>query len=196
MLNSKVNDILKLKKDYPNLLAKKIENIHKIINNSGKPKLKIYITTKGLLRKQIIILMSNENKSKFIASSSKHIVNINRSLKNIKLDVMADYICLEQKCITIVTNKVALSLDLQVIENYVKNVNSINSKDIDIPCLSQSKSYLKIIGIPYFIENTNIPITLDFVKTIIKFNHIFNNIVLLLKSYIIKVLSKSNMTIV
>ena len=37
-LNIKVNDILKLKEDYSNLLAKKIKNIHKIINNSGKSK--------------------------------------------------------------------------------------------------------------------------------------------------------------
>ena len=39
VINSKITDILKLKKDYPNLLAKKIENIHKIINDSDKAKL-------------------------------------------------------------------------------------------------------------------------------------------------------------
>jgi len=39
VINSKVTDILKLKEDYPNLLAKKIENIYKIINNSDKTKL-------------------------------------------------------------------------------------------------------------------------------------------------------------
>ena len=109
---------------------------------------------------------------------------------------MTDYVCLEQKDITIATNKVALSLDLQVIENYVKNVNSIDSEDIDTLCLPQSKSYLKIIGILYFIKNTNIPITSNFVKTIIKSNHIFNNIVLLSKPHIIKVLPKSDMAIV
>jgi len=33
-----VSDILKLKKNYPNLSAKKIENIQRIINDSGKSK--------------------------------------------------------------------------------------------------------------------------------------------------------------
>jgi len=37
--------------------------------------------------------------------------------------------------ITIVTNKVAMPLDLQVIENYIKNVENINSEDIKAPRL-------------------------------------------------------------
>jgi len=47
--NLKISDILKLKKDYPNLLAKKIENIHRIINDIDKTKLCIKMTTKELL---------------------------------------------------------------------------------------------------------------------------------------------------
>ena len=50
-VNSKITDILKLKKNYPNLSVKKIENIHKIINNSDKPKRRIKITTKSSLQK-------------------------------------------------------------------------------------------------------------------------------------------------
>ena len=114
------------------------------------------MTTKDLSRKQIIVSIDNVNKTKFIASSSDHIININRTLRNIKLDIIANYVYLEQKDITIVTNKVTSSLDLQVIEKYIKNIEDVNSEDIDTPCLSQLKSYLKIISIPYFMENTNI----------------------------------------
>ena len=77
---------------------------------------------------------------------------------------------------TIVTNKVVLPLDLKVIENFVKNVDNVNSEDIEAPRLPQSKSYLKIIGISYFLENTNVSITSDFVESIIKY--IFNNLLL------------------
>ena len=45
--NPKVTNILKLKEDFPNLPAKKIKNIHKIINNTGKSKPHIKMTTKG-----------------------------------------------------------------------------------------------------------------------------------------------------
>ena len=62
--------------------------------------------------------------------------------------------------------------------------------------LPQLKLYLKIIGIPYLVENTNIPISSDVIKSIIKSNHIFNNIIVTSKSYIIKVLSKLDMEII
>jgi len=48
--NSEVFNILKLKKNYPNLLAKKIKNIHMIINNTDKTKPHIKMTTKGPLQ--------------------------------------------------------------------------------------------------------------------------------------------------
>ena len=55
---------------------------------------------------------------------------------------------------------------------------------------------MKIIGIPYLIENTNMPISSDIVKTIIKNNHIFNNIAIALKPHIIKISPKSDMAII
>ena len=98
--------------------------------------------------------------------------------------------------ITIVTNKVVLLSDLQAIENYINNIENINLEDIEALRLSQSKTYLKIIGIPYFMENTNVSITLDFVESVIKANHIFNNLSLISKSHVIKVLPKSDIVIV
>ena len=89
-----------------------------------------------------------------------------------------------------------LPLDLQVIKNYVKNVENINLENIKAPRLPQSKFYLKIIGISYLIENTNIPITSDFIKSIIKVNHIFNNLLFASISQIIKTSSKSNIAII
>ena len=47
--------------------------------------------------------MSNDNKTKFIALSSDHIANLNRMLKNIKSDIMADYAYIDQNSIVIVT---------------------------------------------------------------------------------------------
>ena len=44
--------------------------------------------------------------------SSAHISNINRPLKNIKSDIIADFICLDSKGIIITTNKVLSTLDL------------------------------------------------------------------------------------
>ena len=171
-------EILKIKNTFPSLKADKIYNIQKIINSDGKPKPRINITTKSLLRKQVIIPMSNNNKTKFMEDSCTYISNLNRALKNIKSNIMVNFVYQEITDIVIITNKIVSDLKLQIIKRYIKNINSIEDKGVNVPQLPQSKSYLKIIGIPYLREDTNTSITSDMVEDIIKKNHIFNNIVL------------------
>ena len=68
---------------------------------------------------------------------------------------------------------------------------------VDIPYLSQLKSYLKIIGIPYYShDNLSIYLLSNNIKAIIKQNQIFDNVILVSKLCVIKVLPKSNMSIV
>jgi len=68
-------------------------------------------------------------------ASSAHITNLNKALKNIKLEVIADFIHSEQAGIFIVTNKVASSLNLQTIERYIKSSNNIDAKNVEVLCL-------------------------------------------------------------
>ena len=42
-----VKEISKIKENFPNISSKKIKEIYRTINNSGKSKLKINMTTKG-----------------------------------------------------------------------------------------------------------------------------------------------------
>jgi len=88
----KVNEILKLKENFSNLSNKKIKSIHNTINDSGKIKPRINITTKEPSCRQIIIYMDDDNKVKLIASFNLYITNLNRVLKNIKSDVRADFV--------------------------------------------------------------------------------------------------------
>jgi len=104
--------------------------------------------------------------------------NINRLLKEVKSDISANYICSNNKEIIITTNKIATSSDLNIIEKYVKELNDVDMNDIMISRLSQSKSYFKILSILYFVEDINLSVTLDTIKSVIKSTHIFNNVVL------------------
>ena len=67
---------------------------------------------KGLLRKQVIALINNNNKTKFIEDSSTYITNLNRALKNINSETIIDFIQPENSSIIIVTNKVVSALEL------------------------------------------------------------------------------------
>jgi len=129
--DNNTREVLKIKKIFPNLQAKKIENIQKIINRNSKLKPRLNMTTKELLRKQVIVPMNNDNIVKFMLKSSDHITNIDRVLKNIELEIKVDYIHSETSGIVIVTDKVASSLDLQTIEKYIKNSNQINSENVE-----------------------------------------------------------------
>ena len=124
------------------------------------------------------------------------ISNINRALKNVKSDVSVNFICSDLLDVTVVTYKITSSSDLQIIENYIKNVNCIDIIGINTPHLPQSKSYLKIIGISYYQHDKSNHLTLKDVKDIIKQNQIFDNVVLTSKSQIIKVSLKSDIAIV
>ena len=75
--SSNVKEILKIRETFSNLQVNKIKNIQKVINNNGKLKPCINITMKDLFRKQVIILMNNENKTKFMEALSGHITNLN-----------------------------------------------------------------------------------------------------------------------
>jgi len=155
------------------------------------------MTTKGPLRKQIIIPMSGENVSSFMKNSSLHVANINRNLRNAKSDVLIDYLCSENSGIIVITNKVAQQSDMSIISNYIKNSNDINSLQVDEPRLPKSKSYLKITGIPFFSHsNSQERLTSNDIEAILKQNHIFDNISLVSKPRVIKVSPKSDMTIV
>jgi len=126
---------LKIKETFPNLQNKEIENIQKIIRSENKSKPKFNMTIKEPSRKQVIIPMNIDNKLHFMKELSTHIANINIALRNIKSEVIADFMQIESSGIIITTNKVAVSLDLQTIENYVKNINNIEANNIEAPRL-------------------------------------------------------------
>ena len=64
------------------------------------------------------------------------------------------------------------------------------------PRLLQSKLYFRILGILYYIKDTNLPITVDIVKKVFQTTHIFNSIVLASQPCIIKAVSKSDMVVI
>jgi len=93
-----VRETLKIKKAFLNFQNKKIkiEDIQKIISSKGKPKPCLNMTTKRPSCKQVMVLMNATNTYSFIKDSNTYIANINRALKNIKLDVIAGFICMEK----------------------------------------------------------------------------------------------------
>ena len=94
----------------------------------------------------------------------------------------------------ITTNKLANNLNLSTIEKYLKSIQNVNSDLIESLCLPKSKSYMKIIGLPYKIKQDII--SPDYIEGVLKETHLFKDVVLASKPCVIKVSLKSDMAVV
>jgi len=131
----------------------KVGKVLKISNGrEGSKKPKINMTTRGLSRKKVIIPMAKHIAELMINSAHTHIINVNKYLKNSKSDIVIDFIHITNNGIIITTNKPANNLNLSTIEKYLKSIQNVDSDSIKSPCLPKSKSYMKIIELPYKIE--------------------------------------------
>ena len=133
--NISIFEVIKIKETFLTIGINKIEQINNIVKSNTKAKPHIQMTMKEPLRKHIIIPMSSENNMKFMKNSLIHITNMNRSLRNAKSEVFTDFIQSDLLGITVVTNKVSLQSDLQIIEQYIKNADNINALQVEVPQL-------------------------------------------------------------
>ena len=138
--------------------------------------------------------MTKTNTELIINSAHIHISNINKCLKNSKSDIFADFIQFNVNGIIITTNKPASDLNLSTIEKYLKNIQNVNPDSIESPRLSESKSYMKIIRLPY--SNKLEVMSPDIIKGVLKDSHLFKDVTLASKPRVIKASPKSDKTVV
>ena len=163
-ISPNIENVLQIKEMFPTLSADKVTKMIKAKNSGEEQKKpKINIMTKGPSRKQIIIPIEKSNTNLIINSANQQIININKSLKEFKSDIIADFIYIINDGV-IITNKLANASNLKIIEKCIKNVKEIKSDAIESPHLPKSKLYLRIIKLPYILEYN--PITPDIIKVL------------------------------
>lgn len=150
------------------------------------------------LRKTFLSFWIKKSKKskKFLLLFGDYVTNINHALKSIKFDVIIDFVRSDHRGLIVISNKIMVPSDMSIINNYIKNSDNLDIKDIQDAQLPQSKSYLKILGILYLIKNTSTSIDFNVIEDIIKASHIFNDVKIAFKSHICKVSPKSDMAIV
>ena len=138
--------------------------------------------------------MTKSNVELIMKSAHKHIANINECLKKSNSDIIADFIHLSNNGIIITTNCPANVTELSRIKNFLKKIDNIDPVSIEVPHLPKSKSYMKIIGLPY---NSELGVVIpDFIEGILKKMHLFKDVTLASKPRVIKVSPKSNKAVV
>lgn len=104
------------------------------------------MTTKDPSRKQIIIPISSNNSEAIILQANWYISNINYLLKDVKSEVLADFIHSINKGVIITTNKAAVVSDLSIIKKYIKGVKNIDLENISSPYLPNQNPTSKYWG--------------------------------------------------
>ena len=194
-ISCNIEDVFWVKKAFPSLSADEVGKMLKVKNSGkGNRKPKINMMTRGLLRKEVIISMAKTNAELIINLAHIHISNVNKCLKFSKSDIITDFICVTNNGIIITMNKPANILDLSTIKKYLKSIENVNSDSIEGPCLPKSKSYMKIIGLPY--KTNQGVITPNYIEGVLKELHLIKNVVLASKPHVIKASPKSNIVVV
>ena len=180
---------------FPELSADEVGKMLKAKNSNGcMKKPKINMTIRKQSRREIIIPIAKTNTELIINSAHIYISNVNKCLKNSKSNIFADFIQFNINGIIITTNKPANNLDLSMIEKYLKSIQNVNPDSIESPRLPKSKSYMKIIGLPYSSELG--VMSPDIIKGILKDSHLFKDTTLASKPCVIKVSPKSDKAVV
>jgi len=84
-----------------------------------------------------------------MSNAGFHVSSINDLLKRLKSTLRAEFIRPMVESIVITTNHVPTPSDLSIMKKYIKSIEGIEANDVAAPRLPQSKTYLKITGIPY-----------------------------------------------
>jgi len=126
-----VASILKIKEAFPALPNKKILEIHDTAfskpDNKGR---RIQHITKGPSRKQAIVPTSDNIKDIIMGEANTYIFQINMLLKSIKSTMRAEFIRPCPGGVSINTNNIPNTSDLNTIERYLKLINGAGNNEM------------------------------------------------------------------
>jgi len=94
------------------------------------------------------------------------------------------------------TNSIALAVKLEVIKQWLKKTASLSENTEMEPCLPQSKSFLRVLGVPYWNSNTFLPITSAQVVAALSSSSLFEDVTLISLSHIMKASPSSDMSVI
>jgi len=94
------------------------------------------------------------------------------------------------------TNSVAFAAELEVIKQWLKKTANLGDVTEVEPRLSQSKSFLKILGIPYWDSKISLPVTPAQVAEALSSSPLFESVILASMPHIMKASPSSDMFVI
>jgi len=154
------------------------------------------MTTHRPTRCQVLILLNTPTAEVVVANAATVVESCNRGLVEAYSKLRVESVYKTWDGISMSTNFVTLAAELEVIKQWLKKVAGLAASTVVEPCLPQSKSFLKILGVPYWGNNSLLPITQAQVESVIANTPIFEGVVLASRPCIMKASPSSDMSVI
>jgi hypothetical protein len=181
--------IFELARIYGNLSSDRILTMHRAMASNGRPHTptptppsqihsgpgRIKMTTRGPLCRQVMIsFLAGFHTGDIFSFHLMNVINHGLEQNKSKLRIEAITGASRVSGFTLITIGVANTCDLEILKLYIGHaLNTTQNFDLGIP---QSKSYLKIVHVLYFMNNA--PITPELVGEVMKCHELAENFVL------------------
>ena len=131
-----------------------------------------------------------------VANTTTAVESYNRDLVEAHSKLRVESVCKAWDGISMSTNFVASAAELEVIKQWLKKVAGLAASTVMESRLPQSKSFLKILGVFYWGNNSSLPITQAQVESVIANTPIFEGVVLASRPRIMKASPSSAMSMI
>ena len=164
------------------------------VHSSASRTLKM--TTHRPTRHQVLIPLDTPIAEVIVANAATAVESSNRGLVEAHSKLRVESVCKPWDGIFMSTNFVVLAAELEIIKQWLKKVAGLAASTMVEPHLPQSKSFLKILSIPYWGNNSLLSITQAQVESVIANTPIFEEVVLASHSRIMKASPSSDMSVI
>ena len=154
------------------------------------------MTTQGPTRRQVLIPLAPATAEVVVANAALAIESYNKGLVSARSKLRVESVRKVWDGVSMSTNSVASVAELEVIKQWLKKTAGLGEVTEVEPCLPQSKSFLKVLGVPYWDSKTSLPITPAQVAEALSSSPLFESITLASMPHIMKASPSSDISVI
>jgi len=197
--------LLQLKEAFPNLLQATIISMHQASlgsanasqGSSSRPGVSrtLKMTTQEPTRCQVVPLDSAAAEL-IVANAASAVQSCNKGLVSARSKLRVESVHKAWDGVSMSTNSIASAAELEVIKQWLKKTAGLGESTEVEPRLPQSKSFLRVLGVPYWDSKTSLPVTSAQVAEALSSSPLFKGVTLVSMPRIMKASPSSDMSVI
>ena len=147
-------------------------------------------------RYQVLIPLTLAAAETVVANAALAVESCNKGLVSARSKLRVESVHKVWDSVSMSINFVASVAELEVIKQWLKKTASLGEITEVEPCLPQSKSFLKVLGVPYWDSKTSLPVTSTQVAEALSSSSLFEGITLAYIPHIMKASPSFDMSVI